>query len=57
MQPNGRVLPFPVRWVQCEESPLIMCELHPPVHHCAGGCGAVVSSRHALCLSCAVEDQ
>lgn len=49
--PNGaKVLRFPVREQQPDPTPIIAW------YRCAGGCGALVTSKGAVCLLCCVED-
>ena len=51
-QPNGKVLRFPTERITREPRPLVVAW-----YRCAGGCGALVTSAHAYCLRCAVEDR
>ena len=51
--PNGaKVLRFPVERVTQPEPTLVIAW-----YRCGGGCGRLVTSAHALCLSCCVEDR
>lgn len=66
--PNGKVLRFPavVNAMLSVSRPMTREEREEfdaanraavrPIHRCAGGCDAFVSSPHAYCLTCAARE-